>query len=314
VLLLPPSAPLTAAGGSPAAEGLTADQFAAMWAMTRSANCSAIWCSMPPSRAESVSSLLKSALMLMPALGDLSCGNDSGSCPKFDAHSATFDIARGRSLRYNERQKGKRMKRQTIICLLFALILAALLLSACGSDDGSSQVELVRRVSLVNGFVRVQLPEGWLADENGETVIFANNQAGLGLIEGGLQAMLDNVVSRPEDLPPDTQIGVMIISEVFLGNTDYTVGSLLEDEFTVEGSPFPPGLIREVRLNGRDAALAPIEFVDSPLNGLLAEMDWQGVVVTLIGIWSPDSDDQIGATYEAILAQMEIDVGGLTSD
>jgi hypothetical protein len=207
-------------------------------------------------------------------------------------------------------KKGKRMKRQTIICLLFALILAALLLSACGSDDGSSQVELTRRVSLVNGFVRVQLPEGWLADEDGESVIFANNQAGLDLVDGGL----DNVVSRPEDLPPDTQIGVMIISEVFLGNTDYTVASLLEDEFSVEGSPFPPGVIREVRLNGRDAAFAQIEFVDSPLNGLLAEMDWQGVVVTLIGIWSPDSDDQIGATYEAILAQMEIDVGGLTSD
>jgi hypothetical protein len=197
---------------------------------------------------------------------------------------------------------------------LAPLLIVILLLSACGSDDGSSQAELVRRVSLVNGFVRVQLPESWLADEDGETVIFANNQAGLDLIEGGLQAMLENVVSRPEDLPPDTQIGVMILSEVFLGNTDYTTSSLLQDEFTVDGSPFPPGLIREVRLNGRDAALAPIEFVDSPLNGLLAEMDWQGVVVTLIGIWSPDSDAAIAQTYEAILAQMEIDVGGLTSD
>jgi hypothetical protein len=38
------------------------------------------------------------------------------------------------------------------------------------------------------------------------------------------------------------------------------------------------------------------------------------VVVTLIGIWSPDSDAAIAQTYEAILAQMEIDVGGLTSD
>jgi len=198
---------------------------------------------------------------------------------------------------------------------LAPLFIIVLLISACGGgDDGASDVELARRVSLVQGFVRLQLPENWLASENGETVVFANNQAGLDLVDGGLQSLLENVISQPDDFPADTQVGVMILSEVFLGNTGYTAGSLLEDEFSVEGSPFPPGLIREVRLNGRDAALAQIEFVDTPLNGILAELDLEGVVVTLIGIWSPDSDATIAETYEAILEQLEIDVGGLTSD
>ena len=196
------------------------------------------------------------------------------------------------------------------------LLIVALLLTACdGGNDDSPDIELTRRVSLVEGFVRLQLPETWLAQDDGQTVLFANNQAGLTLIEGGLQSLLENVISRPDDLPPNTQVGILILTEAVLGNTSYTPGSLLEDEFSREGSPFPPGLIREVRLNGRDAATAPIEFAEADrMGGMLAEVDWQGVVVTLIGVWTADSDASVPPTYEAILSQMEIDVGGLTRD
>jgi hypothetical protein len=178
---------------------------------------------------------------------------------------------------------------------LSVLILLMLLLASCGG--GGDGVELSQSITVEDdsGTLTVKYPEGWVADNAGGAVQFANNQAVLGSYFDELEQGMAN--------------GNVTLLD--LERWRLEVGATPEDAIAVITSgrgneELEYSAVDTSKVNGRDAALVTFPFIENgkQINQLAILVDEGGVLIGVL-LATPDDIDEYKDIARAIAGQLE---------